>query len=65
MLRLRYEHNDNMNKVIQNISVAAGIQQYRSPETGVFFVKTQGLLCQSGNVPVREDDYGDAGFVEV
>ena len=65
MLHLRCEHNDNMNKVIQNTSVAANIQQYRSPEAGVIFVKTQGLLCQSGNEQMHEHDYGDAGFVEV
>ena len=65
MLHLRYEHNDNMKKVIQNTSVAASIQQYRPPEVKVIYVMVHSLLCQSGNEQMREHDYGDAGFVEV
>ena len=40
--------------------------RYRSPEVKVIFVKAQSVLCQSpGNEPMREFDYGDAGFSEV
>ena len=40
--------------------------RYRSPEVKVIFVKAQRVLCQSkGNDPMREFDYGDAGFGEV
>ena len=54
-----------MNNGIQNTSVEASMQQYRSPEVKVIFVKAHGLLCQSGNEQMHEHDYGDAGFVEV
>lgn len=38
-------------------------RQYCSPEVKVIPVKAQGMLCQSGNEPMREYDYGDGGFV--
>lgn len=54
-----------MIKVKKNIAVENSRQRYRTPEVNVIFVKSQGVLCQSGNVPVREYDHGDAGFNEV
>lgn len=38
--------------------------QYRSPQVKAIVVKVQGVLCQSGNEPMREVDYGDGGFSE-
>lgn len=37
-------------------------KRYSSPEVKVVFVRAQGILCQSGNGPMYEKDYGDGGF---
>ena len=54
-----------MIKVIQNIAAEDSRQQYGTPKINVIFVKAYDVLCLSGNEPMREDDYGDAGFSEV
>ncbi len=40
------------------------LKRYTSPTVKVVFVKAQGVLCESGNEPMRELDYGNGGFSE-
>lgn len=36
--------------------------RYRRPEAKEIPLTVQGVLCQSGNGPMGEKDYGDGGF---
>ena len=37
---------------------------YLSPQVKVVLMSSLNVLCQSGNEPMREADYGDGGFGE-
>lgn len=50
-------------KTEKNISLdRSGL--YTSPQVRVISVNVQNVLCQSGNGPMREYDYGNGGFSE-
>lgn len=40
------------------------VKRYASPEIKVVLMSSLNVLCQSGNEPMREADYGDGGFGE-
>ena len=39
-------------------------KEYKAPQTKVIEVNAQNVLCQSGNEPMNEVDYGNGGFIE-
>ena len=60
-LSLKSAQKDMMEKDKKTESIDA---TYLSPQTKVLFIKSQGVLCLSGNEPMREHDYGNGGFSE-
>lgn len=39
-------------------------KDYKAPRAMVIEVSAKSVLCQSGNEPMKEVDYGDCGFRE-
>ena len=39
-------------------------KSYKAPQARVVEVYVQNVLCQSGNEPMSEEDYGNGGFSE-
>ena len=39
-------------------------QTYASPRVKTVEIRSHGIICQSGNEPIKEVDLGDGGFTE-
>lgn len=47
-----------------NMKIKDSKETYKAPQTEVFKMNTQSVLCISDNEGMYEKDYGDGGFEE-
>ena len=55
-------NKNNMNKIKHSATAEGNETRYRSPQIKGIHMMVQNVLCQSGDGPMNEKDYGDGGF---